>query len=474
MPAAIVRTKSGAPIRKSMRIRVKKGLLSNHSTPTPVRPRRTPASRHTNPLDDSLEYQTPAWNDPPDRDHENDQQMDPDPDDNDPDPGDGDDGGDDENDEVPDDDGDGDGDAAEVGPVPPGDPGLARAINLLANALDDRARSLPPSTVRPLRTKAREPEPFSGADPDSLSKFLFQCRLYFRANPAQFESDINKVNFALTFLTDVALRWFETGIDEEETNGVYQAWASDWECFTLELKTHFGVADVRGESAELLEGLRMKHGDKITTYNVEFMRLSAHLRWGDDVLCYRYYKGLPDRLQDAISAQPAGKPKTFILMRETALSFDNRYWERQRERSRAKAVTEAATASISKKPSSGNNNNQPNNHYTSNSSNKPANKPPNNNKGNNPSKPATTSSSSSFTPAKPSNPAKPDLSDKLGKDGKLTSEERKRRLDNNLCLFCGNAGHKVNECRKKAASAAKATARKAEVTEKSSEKSSGK
>ena len=51
--------------------------------------------------------------------------------------------------------------------------------------------------------------------------------------------------------------------------------------------------------------------------------------------------------------------------------------------------------------------------------------------------------------------------DKLGKDGKLTPEEKKRRWENHLCLFCGGAGHTVETCPKKAAAA---KARAAEVT----------
>jgi Retroviral aspartyl protease len=53
-------------------------------------------------------------------------------------------------------------------------------------------------------------------------------------------------------------------------------------------------------------------------------------------------------------------------------------------------------------------------------------------------------------------PKKPDLMDKLGKDGKLTQQECQRRQDNNLCLFCGQDGHRVRECpRSTAARAAK-------------------
>ena len=41
-----------------------------------------------------------------------------------------------------------------------------------------------------------------------------------------------------------------------------------------------------------------------------------------------------------------------------------------------------------------------------------------------------------------------DLSDKLGKDGKLKSDERKCRMEKNLCLYCGAEGHLAKDCRK--------------------------
>jgi hypothetical protein len=33
------------------------------------------------------------------------------------------------------------------------------------------------------------------------------------------------------------------------------------------------------------------------------------------------------------------------------------------------------------------------------------------------------------------------------KRGKLTPEERKYHMDNNLCLYCGKPGHKAQDCR---------------------------
>ena len=42
-----------------------------------------------------------------------------------------------------------------------------------------------------------------------------------------------------------------------------------------------------------------------------------------------------------------------------------------------------------------------------------------------------------------------DLSSKLASNGKLTSDERKKCLENNLCLYCGAEDHKLDFCSKK-------------------------
>ncbi len=55
-------------------------------------------------------------------------------------------------------------------------------------------------------------------------------------------------------------------------------------------------------------------------------------------------------------------------------------------------------------------------------------------------------SSNSNSLGSTSNP-KP-YADKLGKDGRLTQEEKDRRWKNNLCMFCGGK-HKTEDCNKR-------------------------
>ena len=72
---------------------------------------------------------------------------------------------------------------------------------------------------------------------------------------------------------------------------------------------------------------------------------------------------------------------------------------------------------------------------------------------------ATSSSSSSllhpnnnnYNNSKPSNQSRPsNLGNKLGRNGKLTSEECEHRMKQNLCLYCGTSGHMATDCQKSA------------------------
>jgi len=92
----------------------------------------------------------------------------------------------------------------------------------------------------------------------------------------QFDTDIAKINFAMTYLTGVAQDWFEVGLNQED-QGILQDWLSNWILFVNKLRQHFGLLDPVGEVANMLDNLRMKPGDKISTYNADFICYSFQL-----------------------------------------------------------------------------------------------------------------------------------------------------------------------------------------------------
>ena len=79
---------------------------------------------------------------------------------------------------------------------------LAEVLSRLANTLNSNQTSSPNTNIR--ETKAYIPNTFSGTESDKLYNFLFQYHLYFCTNLVQFDIDITKINFAITYLTRVA------------------------------------------------------------------------------------------------------------------------------------------------------------------------------------------------------------------------------------------------------------------------------
>ena len=100
---------------------------------------------------------------------------------------------------------------------------MAEVLGQLANTLNTNQTPAPNTNSR--ETKAHIPDTFSGTKPNKLNNFLFQCRLYFCTNLAQFNTDIVKINFAMTYLTGVAQDWFEVGLNQEDQS-ILQNWLS--------------------------------------------------------------------------------------------------------------------------------------------------------------------------------------------------------------------------------------------------------
>jgi len=78
------------------------------------------------------------------------------------------------------------------------------------------------------------------------------------------------------------------GLNQEDQS-ILQDWLSDWNIFVDKLHQYFGLLDPIGKVANMLDNLCMKPGNKIFTYNVDFMHYASQLGWGNSMLCYCYY-----------------------------------------------------------------------------------------------------------------------------------------------------------------------------------------
>ncbi len=283
-----------------------------------------------------------------------------------------------------------------------------------------------PSELRP-RVKPRSPDPFDGSDPNKLDTFLFQCGMYISLRGHDFPDESYQVAFMLSHLKGSALDWFQSAVTHGASSITSVAWLSSTTLFTDELRRLFGPRDPTNDAIIRLESLKYKDSGKAVKYTLDFNRDAPRTGWNDNALYRQFYKGLPDRLKDELAR--IGKPPTLILLQHQIQILDQRHWERQSEISRDKRTT---STSAPTRPD----NSKTSTPANSSSSSKTAAATPQSSA----QKTSTSSSSSSSTKAK--NPH----ADKLGKNGKLTAEERDRRFKLQLCLFCGLSGHKVTDC----------------------------
>jgi len=92
----------------------------------------------------------------------------------------------------------------------------------------------------------------------------------------QFNTDIVKINFTMTYLTGVVQDWFEVGLNQENQS-ILQDWLSNWNLFVDKLCRHFGLSDPIGEVANMLDNLCIKPSINISTYNVDFIYYTSQL-----------------------------------------------------------------------------------------------------------------------------------------------------------------------------------------------------
>jgi hypothetical protein len=213
---------------------------------------------------------------------------------------------------------------------------------------------------------------------------------------------------------------------------------------------HLTPHDPIGDAKAELEVLEMHDNQHISKYLVKFNKLSTLIEWNPPALHRRFYKGLPTRIKNEIAQ--VGKPNTLQGLCTLAQSIDTHYWEYKMEQNQESSSTLKSTHQDKKTPNS--NFSQQQSHKQSNPSS---------------SKPHNSTSSSSNLPKPP--PAKsssaPSLSNKLGKDSKLTQEEQQHHFNNKLCLFCSGPGHTAKDCKKPNSQAAKACAASTKSKDKS-------
>src|SRR6202045_921096 len=190
----------------------------------------------------------------------------------------------------------------------------------------------------------------------------------------------------------------------------------------------------------------MRKDQKLTKYTISFNRFAAIVHWDEYALQWQFYKGFASCIKDKLAC--VNHVDMLCGLREQASAIDSHYWAQQQEISQDSVKApmpnnnkkETLDNSKSSNPPGATKSDKPSDKHLMNSG---------SNSGTSGSKPTGNSSNSGDS----GEAKKPHLEGKLGADGKLTPEERQWHFNNNLCLFCGAAGHKANECHKQTSQA---------------------
>jgi len=238
-------------------------------------------------------------------------------------------------------------------------------------------------------SETAKPDKFTGRDPSKLRPFIVSCVMAFDSRPRKFTTDRQRVSFAASYLSDIAMLWWQptlVAFPEPSIRG-------DWGEFVDQLNVYFGQPDLAQASERALRALKMYDHQHVNKYMIEFSEHVTHMGWNDAALYGEFYRGLAERIKDQLLS--LDRPQTFQQLKVDALRCDTRYWERQGEKTAPSSRNRQSASSFA-----------------------PA------KQGNNP----TTSSNAPIVNR--TNPG-------IGADGKLTQEERERHRLQGLCYYCG-------------------------------------
>ena len=327
--------------------------------------------------------------------------------------------------------------SSEKAPLDP----MERLASVFADALVKVSEKSEPITVKTSADfiskgpEARVPDKYDGTKADKLRPFLSGLNIVFLNHEKRFATDRAKVVFAGSFLSGVAADWFEPIINETSKEALM---LDNYELFKDRITKVFGDPNAEATAEHNLRLLVMKDSEAIANYITRFRTESARLKWDDSALKYHFRTGLADRILDDL-ARMTDQPDSLSELMEMSLAIDNRHWERNREKSfRRSAQRETSRPVLGSSLGIGSSSPQNRNSYRRSTPRALAPRPTS-------SFPERTYDTRFKRGDSRQPPAKSNNLDKVLVGGKLTSDEKQRRLEKGLCNYCGGP-HKLENC----------------------------
>lgn len=253
--------------------------------------------------------------------------------------------------------------------------------------------------------KLKDPEVFNGGQRD-VGRFLAALHLKYASERNRYKTEESRVAYAASLLRGPAFSWFQPKLNRKikDEFGVeinLPPTLGTFAQFETDLRTAFGDPDAAATAARAISSLRQ--AGNLTKYTAEFRRLQADLAYNDAAYMTLYRNGLSDEIKDELARRD--DPLDLQHLIDLSTRIDNRLYARKLEKQSRGSVRTPANVHTEIIPRAS----------------------------------VTVETPSSFTAG---GMVPMDLSaTAVRKRGPLTDVERKHRLDNNLCLYCGQSGH---------------------------------
>lgn len=262
------------------------------------------------------------------------------------------------------------------------------------------------------KPKVPSPSEFTGKR-ENWKTFSSHLSLFFTANATLYPSDTEKILFAISRLGDgSAFKYMEQYIpDFQKSAAVRPLIISNYDTFMATMSENFGILNAHVVAEAQLRSLRQK--GSAMDYTNKFLELAAETDWNDSAKISQYRLGLKDTVQDMLAL--TDDPKDFATFASKAISIDKRQYARSVEKQNSQNTSRATAlpASPVRPPAKATT-----------------------------LAPRFSSPALTLTPAAPANPMAMDLSQVRH----ITPEEKKRRQEKGLCLYCGAGDHFAKVC----------------------------
>lgn len=234
-------------------------------------------------------------------------------------------------------------DAAQIAQLLANQQTLQQQIIQLTQQLAAVQAQPPPAPPPPARRKipVAEPNRFSG-QPELFQTFMGQCKLFMTLRPEDFPDDRARVGFVISYLAGTAAQWATPLITQNSPL------MSDYRGFCQRLKEMYEdplrVQQAARRLRDLQQGKR-----PLREYITEFRLLKQDSAWNEAALMDAFQEGLTEELQDELTRmEPPADLEALIL---AALRLEVRCMRRKARRPVAQVRLEPPSPAQTRVPS---------------------------------------------------------------------------------------------------------------------------